>query len=95
MLTGAQVRAARALARLSAEQLAAKAGVTRNTVLRIEATDDIPPSSVRTLLAIQRVLEEAGVEFVPGGAKLRASAHPKPEPRVLFFKEGTREPPSD
>lgn len=70
MLTGAQVRAARALVRWSADQLAINAGVTRNTVQRIEASDGMPSTSLKTILAIQRALESAGVEFIAGGVRL-------------------------
>ena len=64
MITGAQVRAARALARWSAHELANHAGVGISTVQRIEATDGVPSALGKNLEAIQRALETAGVEFI-------------------------------
>ncbi|MCK8787627.1 helix-turn-helix domain-containing protein [Roseomonas sp. NAR14] len=73
MLTSYQVRAGRALVRWSARELAVEAGVSLNTIQRIEAVDGVPSTSAKTLGAIQRALEGAGVEFIPGGARLRDS----------------------
>ena len=61
-----QIRAARALVRWSARELAERAGVSLPTIQRIEAADGLPSTSVKTLDAIRRALEEAGVEFTPG-----------------------------
>jgi len=66
MLTSDQIRAARALVRWSARELAERAGVSLPTIQRIEAADGLPSTSVKTLDAIRRALEEAGVEFTPG-----------------------------
>lgn len=65
MITGAQVRAAKALINWSGSVLAEKAGVGISSIRRIEACEDIPKSaSVKVLLAIQTALENAGVEFI-------------------------------
>ena len=70
MTTGAQIRMARAAARLNVRQLAAAASVSPNMITRIEADGS---SNASTIAAIQRALEAAGVEFLPdNGVKLKA-----------------------
>jgi transcriptional regulator with XRE-family HTH domain len=63
MLTGAQIRAARALLRWSAEELAGKAKVGVATVRRAELTDGVPSMTEVNNDAIRRALE-ASVEFL-------------------------------
>ena len=73
-LTGSQIRAARALLRWSAETLAKEAKLGRITVARAEATDGTPTLTAANLDALRRVLEAAGVEFIPengGGPGVR------------------------
>jgi transcriptional regulator with XRE-family HTH domain len=64
MITGAQIRAARAILRWSAETLAKKAGIGIQTVKRMEAVDDVPPGRATTLADVQHSLEAAGIEFI-------------------------------
>lgn len=64
MLTGAQIRAARALLRLSAVELAEQAKVGIQTIKRFEAADGVPPSRSSTLMEVRAALEAAGVEFM-------------------------------
>lgn len=64
MITGAQIRMARAYLRWSAQELARQAGVGISTVQRMEAQDDVPSASTRNLSAVQRALEAAGIVFV-------------------------------
>ena len=61
MLTGAQIRMARAALKLGVRELAGVAKVSPNTVTRIEA--DLP-ANASTLAAIRTALEAAGVIFV-------------------------------
>jgi transcriptional regulator with XRE-family HTH domain len=61
LIAGSQVRAARAILRLTVTQLAETAQVAPNTVVRIEADKGVNMASMR---AIQRALEAAGVEFI-------------------------------
>jgi len=68
MLTSDQIRAARALLRWSARELAEKAEISLPTVQRLEAAEGIPSTSVKTLMAVQAALEAAGVEFTNGDA---------------------------
>jgi transcriptional regulator with XRE-family HTH domain len=56
------------------EQLAEAAGVAIGTVRRIEAMDGAIRAQLETVQKLQRVLESAGVEFIPGGARLREVA---------------------
>lgn len=56
-----QIRMARAAVGWGVRELAAKAGVTANTVTRIEKGADAKAS---TLLALRAALEAAGVIFV-------------------------------
>jgi DNA-binding transcriptional regulator YiaG len=65
-VTGAQIRAGRALARLSADELAKLAQVGVMTVRRAESTDEVPNLIPNNMEAIHRALEDAGVEFIDG-----------------------------
>ncbi len=64
MITSEQIRAARALLRWSAQDLADKSGIGFRTVQRFESESGIPASRTSNLIAIRRVLEEAGVIFI-------------------------------
>jgi len=72
MLTGFQIRAARAGLNITARELADRAGVSLPTVQRFESVDGVPPSRSSTLLDVQKALEASGIEFLPGnGVSLR------------------------
>jgi transcriptional regulator with XRE-family HTH domain len=64
MITGSQIRAARAALAWSAQTLAERSGVSLRTIMRLEASDDLPSSRTKTLQDIQSALEVAGVEFI-------------------------------
>jgi transcriptional regulator with XRE-family HTH domain len=68
MLTSDQIRAARALVRWSARELAEKADLSLPTIQRLEAAEGVPSTSVQTLIAIKAALEKMGVEFTDGEA---------------------------
>lgn len=77
-MTPDQCRAARGLIGMSQDELAAAANVGNSTVRNFEAGRSVPVTN--NLLAIERVLTAAGVEFIPengGGAGVRW-AKPKP-----------------
>lgn len=63
MITGVQIRSARAALGWSIEQLAQKSGVSGRTIKRYEAIDEIPPSRTSSLVDIKTALEAAGIEF--------------------------------
>lgn len=64
MLTGIQLRAARAALRWSTELLAQRSDVSARTIKRLEQYDSVPPSHSATLQKIQSALEAAGIEFI-------------------------------
>ena len=77
-LTSGQMRAARALLRWSAVDLAEKSSLGIATVQRAEASDGVPSMTRANMAAIRRALEAAGVEFIPengGGAGVRLRKH--------------------
>ena len=73
-LTGAQIRAARALLRWSAEELASFARLGVATIRRAELQDGPVTSTAANVQAIRDALERAGLELIPengGGAGVR------------------------
>ena len=64
MITSGQIKAARALVGMTATRLAELSGVAYTTVVRMESSDGIPSGQVKTLDALQKALEEAGLEFM-------------------------------
>jgi transcriptional regulator with XRE-family HTH domain len=68
VLTGAQVRAARALLRWEVAELAAAAGIPEAEVALLEAHDGAPAPGAVDADAIRRALEAAGVDLLDGGA---------------------------
>jgi Helix-turn-helix domain len=79
-ISSAQLRAARALLRWSAVDLAQASRVSVATIRRVEVMEgDIPVTSANEA-AIRRALEAAGVEFIDengGGAGVRLRKPPK------------------
>jgi transcriptional regulator with XRE-family HTH domain len=67
IITGAQIRAARAFLRWSAQDLADASKVGVATVRRAEKTDGVPRMIVNNMEAIQRAFETAGIAFTNGG----------------------------
>jgi transcriptional regulator with XRE-family HTH domain len=73
-MNAVQLRMARAALRWGVRELAERAGVTANTVTRIENGSDAKQS---TMDALRRALEAGGVEFTNGerpGVRMSASA---------------------
>ena len=64
MITSAQIRAARGLLDWSRRDLADHSGVSFASMMRLESFDGVPSSNVRTLEAIKKAFEEAGIEFI-------------------------------
>lgn len=80
-LTGAQLRAARALLRLTAERLASETGVSLRTISRAERSDGHTALTVPNEARILEALERRGVVFVVGenggpGVRLRLDPSP-------------------
>jgi len=71
MITGTQLRMARAALKIGVREVASLAKVSPATVTRIEQDQ---PANASTLAAIRSALEAAGVEFIAengGGAGVR------------------------
>ena len=64
VITGTQIRGARGMLGWMITDLADRAAMSRNTIKRLESFDDIPPSRTQSLVDLQRVFEEAGIEFI-------------------------------
>lgn len=74
IVTGEQLRGARAMARIEQAELAQKAGVSVDTIKRLERTVGQISANVNTMASVVRTLEAAGVEFIPengGGPGVR------------------------
>lgn len=73
-LTSELIRAARALLRWDQRHLAETSSVSLPTIKRLESKPGALVAHASTLAALTRVLEEAGVEFIPengGGPGVR------------------------
>jgi transcriptional regulator with XRE-family HTH domain len=64
LITSGQIKAGRALVGWTARELAAKADIGFSTLIRLESESGVPSSNVRTLEAIKKVFENAGIEFI-------------------------------
>ena len=87
-LKSAQIRAARALLRWSAAELAREAALGLATVKRAELADGETSMTMANDLAVRRALETAGVEFIDEngggpGVRLRTRQRKKKLSRVL------------
>lgn len=74
MLTGEQIRAARALLRWEQKRLATAAKVSLETIKRLEAMSGPVSAQTGTVAAIERALEAAGLELIAedgGGVGVR------------------------
>jgi DNA-binding XRE family transcriptional regulator len=68
-IRSAQIKAARALLGMTADQLADASGVHVSTIRRIET--DVSRGSPLATRALKSALEAAGIEFLPLGVQLR------------------------
>ena len=81
-LNSAQIRAARALLRWSAAELAGEAALGLATVKRAELADGETSMTMANDLAVRRALEAAGVEFIDengGGPGVRLKKRTRPK----------------
>lgn len=84
MITGRQIRAARALLGISQEELATAAGLTKQGVSKIEDGSVHPREG--TVTDIFRVFSDRGIEFLPDeGVKLKTDSVTKLEGRKDFI----------
>lgn len=81
-LTSSQIRAARALLRWRAQDLARDSSVGVATIRRAELSDSETSMTVSNDLAVRRALEMAGVEFIDengGGPGVRLLKRQRPK----------------
>lgn len=74
IITGGQIRAARALLRWTAEILAERSQVGVATIKRAEGLDGVVRMTAPNIEAVRRAFGDAGVELIPengGGAGVR------------------------
>jgi transcriptional regulator with XRE-family HTH domain len=64
MMTGAQVRAARALAGIDQRDLADHAGLSVPTIQRMEASDGVVRGNVDSLMKLVAAFEKLGIELI-------------------------------
>jgi transcriptional regulator with XRE-family HTH domain len=65
MLTGEQLRAARAMLKMEQGELAALSGISVETVKRLERLDGMLSANAATVARLQSSLEREGVIFTP------------------------------
>ena len=68
MITGTQMRAARALLGLDQRQLAQASGLSLPTIQRMEASDGVVRGNVDSLMKLVDALAAAGIELIGEGA---------------------------
>jgi DNA-binding transcriptional regulator YiaG len=64
MISGSQIRGARAMLNWTASILAEAASTNRFTIQKIEQSDGVPSAKAQILFEIQKALETAGIEFI-------------------------------
>ena len=64
MITSGQIRAARSLIKWTGKQLSEASGIAFSTLMRLETGEGVPAAQVKTLDAIQKAFEKAGIEFI-------------------------------
>jgi transcriptional regulator with XRE-family HTH domain len=64
LITSGQIKAARSLVGWTARVLAERAEIGFSTLIRLESSDGVPSTHVKTLESIKKALEEAGIEFL-------------------------------
>ena len=78
MISGRQIRAARALLGLSGQELADKCGISLKTLRRYEPQNGIPAGNTKVLESIEFVLKGHGIVF---------TGHPFKDPGVILNQE--------
>ncbi len=86
MITGAQIRAGRAMARWSTNELGSRSRLARMTIVRAEAVDGPPATTDANLVAIKNALEAAGVKFLENGRVAFEPSKPLPSESIRSRK---------
>jgi transcriptional regulator with XRE-family HTH domain len=84
MITGAQLRAARALVGIDQRELAQRSGLSVPTIQRMESSDGVIRSNVDSLMKLIDALAASGIELInddvvsdSGGRGVRLSKLPR------------------
>jgi transcriptional regulator with XRE-family HTH domain len=64
LITSSQLRAARALLKITAIDLALISGIGISTIKRFELSEGVPSGNIKTIDSIKKALEKAGIEFI-------------------------------
>ena len=64
MITSSQIRAARALLDWTRSDLSERSGVGISALMRFESADGVPAGNIKTIDAVKKAFEEAGIEFI-------------------------------
>jgi hypothetical protein len=83
-LSSSQIRAARAILRWSAGDLARVSALGLNTIKRAELAEDLTSLTAANELAVRRAFEAAGIEFIDengGGPGVRLRKRPRTKRR--------------
>lgn len=78
MITSDQIRAARSLLKWTGKDLSERSGVGFSTLMRLESENGVPNAQAKTLQALQKTFEDAGIEFI---------GSPEDGPGVRLFKK--------
>jgi len=68
MITGVQMRAARALLGIDQRELAQRSGLSLPTIQRMESSDGVIRGNVDSLVKLVEALAAAGIELINDGA---------------------------
>jgi transcriptional regulator with XRE-family HTH domain len=71
MITGAQMRAARALLDIDQRELAQRSGLSLPTIQRMESSGGVVRGNVDSLMKLVDALAAAGIELIGEGAASR------------------------
>ena len=83
MITGLQIRAARAFLVWDGRDLSRKAVVSLGTIEQLETGTEISGAAMTSALsAVQAALEAVGIEFTEDSGVLSVRLHPKPTRRL-------------
>lgn len=64
MITSGQLRAARALLKITALDLAEISNVGVSTIKRFEISEGVPSGNINTINSLKKALEKSGIEFI-------------------------------
>jgi transcriptional regulator with XRE-family HTH domain len=87
MITGGQIRAARAAAGWSMSELSRRGGVSLSTIKRAEAVDGVPKMTYPNNRSIRETFELCGIEFI-------GTAEDRPGIRIISSRDVGNAPDS-